>query len=968
MGNWNPKANDIFLEAVEQTDLELREAFLVEACGLDDELRKQVDSLLKSDAEAPSLLDGRAAQLTIGFEEEEYVGAQIGPYKIREKLGEGGMGVVYVAEQVKPIRRKVALKIVKPGMDTRQVLARFDAERQSLAMMDHPHVAKVLDAGATPLGRSYFVMELIQGLTITEYCDKHKLTTPERLEILVKVCKAVHHAHQKGIIHRDLKPSNVLVADIDGVAMPKVIDFGVAKATGQKLTEESVYTHFSQMVGTPMYMSPEQVGMGVIDVDTRSDVYSLGVLTYELLTGCTPFDREAVKRASIAELQRMIREDEPARPSARVSTLKAKDISTVSQRRGSEPRRLSSLLQGELDWIVMKSLEKDRNRRYESANAFAADISRYLNDEPVYACPPTRFYRLSKFARRNKTVIGVAGLIATSLVTATAISTWQARVAFLAKEEAINSRTVAERANSETKAAMDFLTVDMVGGIAPDVAGDPDVSLRDALDRGALRVQEAFNEMPLSEATVQYFIGRSYRLIGEYDKAVKHSQRATDLRNRHLGAEHTTTLEARHELALAHKENGNLDVAIGLASEVFDARLRVLGPRHVDSLESMLLLANSCSSNGDVERAEKLLNELLPLSQQVCGLEEALTLKVMNAVGVLYGRQRKLQQAREQFSRLLEIRQRTLGPKSLDTIATMNNLSIVLLLLGEDAEARELMEESIEVNSMVRGPEHPATLGAIVRLSELLLRLGNLEEARTRTEEVRDIQRRTLGAEHPDTLITQNTLGRILTDLGSDSEATSCFQDGLRISLESLGPAHPVTLTLQVNLSECLGVAGQVDEACTMLQDVIGNGRDLPIAASAHQILAELLASQPNATPADLDRALELATEATRMAPEEGKCWAGVGHVHYRRGDWTNAIEALKQSLEIPGSEQERARLLLSMAESRLGNEREAQRWYDLAVESITQLGNNRTDVAQLRAEAEKLLDPGVFGNAPNKP
>jgi len=407
------KMQQVFLAAVEQHRPDDWDAYLDEACAGDEELRGQVAMLLKAHAEGGGP-PGRAAlasdQTTIFQPLTEGPGTVIGSYKLLEQIGEGGFGVVFLAEQQEPIRRKVALKVLKPGMDTRHVIARFEAERQALALMDHPNIAKVLDAGQTTSGRPYFVMDLVKGVPITDYCDQAQLTPRERLELFVSVCQAVQHAHQKGIIHRDIKPSNVLVTLHDGRPLVKVIDFGVAKAIGQQLTDKTVFTGFAQLVGTPLYMSPEQAALSNVDVDTRSDIYSLGVLLYELLTGTTPFDKERFKEVGYDEIRRIIREEEPPKPSTRISTL-GQAATTISTQRKSDPRRLSQLIRGELDWIVMKALEKDRNRRYETASAFEADVLRYLNDEPVLACPPSAWYRVRKFARRNRVALAVAGLI-----------------------------------------------------------------------------------------------------------------------------------------------------------------------------------------------------------------------------------------------------------------------------------------------------------------------------------------------------------------------------------------------------------------------------------------------------------------------------------------------------------------------------------------------------------------------------
>jgi len=438
-------------EVLRQPTPEARQRSLAEACGDDAKLRAEVESLLAAHTEAGDFLEH-----TLVTEEVESIaegpGTVIGHYKLLEQIGEGGFGVVYMAEQIEPVQRKVALKIVKAGMDTREVIARFEAERQALALMDHPNIARVLDAGATDTGRPYFVMELVQGIAITRFCDEMRLSTADRLGLFIKVCQAVQHAHQKGIIHRDLKPSNVLVTLHDGAPVPKVIDFGVAKALGQKLTDKTLFTGFLRMVGTPAYMSPEQADLGGLDIDTRSDIYSLGVLLYELLTGVTPFDAEMLRQAALDEVRRMIRETEPPRPSTRLRALGDK-LTEVARRRQMEAPRLIHFVRGDLDWIVMKCLEKDRRRRYDTANMVAMDLQRHLDNEPIVARPPSAGYRLQKLVRRNKLVFATGGAVAVALIVGLGVATVALFREQAARERAMAAEQEQSRLLEETEEA-----------------------------------------------------------------------------------------------------------------------------------------------------------------------------------------------------------------------------------------------------------------------------------------------------------------------------------------------------------------------------------------------------------------------------------------------------------------------------------------------------------------------------------
>jgi serine/threonine protein kinase/tetratricopeptide (TPR) repeat protein len=600
-------ADEIFLAAAEKRDAAERAAYLDAECGQDAGLRARVEGLLRAHDAAGSFLEQPLFAMAATVDTPvpaERPGTVIGPYKLLQQLGEGGMGTVFMAEQTCPVQRKVALKIIKAGMDSRQVIARFEAERQALALMDHPNIARVLDGGTTETGRPYFVMELVKGVPITKFCDERRLTPRQRLELFVPVCEAVQHAHHKGVIHRDLKPSNVLVALYDGRAVPKVIDFGVAKAAGPKLTERTLFTEIGQVVGTLEYMSPEQAELNQLDIDTRSDVYSLGVLLYELLTGTTPLERRRLRQAALLEVLRLIREEEPPRPSTRLST--TEQIPVVAANRGVEPRKLSGLVRGELDWIVMKALEKDRNRRYDSATSLAQDVRRYLGDEPVQACPPSFGYRLRKRLRRHKGAVVLAAVLVCSLLAGTTgitVGLFRALDAERETGEALD-RVTAEQARTKaalgqvqteqanTKAALHRVTAEqakfeaalLAAQNALDALGDDVVQTmftRQAelgeAEKAFLRKVIGFHETvtrqmgdtPESQylrAKGHYQVAFLRALLGEQEEAVAGYRRAVALLEP-LAKNETKTVEYRERLAACYHNLGILLTDIGRATE-----------------------------------------------------------------------------------------------------------------------------------------------------------------------------------------------------------------------------------------------------------------------------------------------------------------------------------------------------------------------------------------------------------------
>jgi serine/threonine protein kinase/tetratricopeptide (TPR) repeat protein len=748
----------MFLAAAERQPVE-RPEYLDANCA-DPEVRVAVERLLDAHDRPAGVLDQSAPGVpTAAYSRvAETIGTSIGPYRLMEQIGEGGFGLVFVAEQTEPVRRKVALKVIKPGMDSRQVVARFEAERQALAMMDHPNIAKVFDAGVTESGRPFFVMELVRGIPVTDYCDRNQLPPRDRLDLFITVCHAIQHAHQKGIIHRDIKPSNVLVTSHDGKPVAKVIDFGVAKALHQQLSTHTIYTNFAQMIGTPLYMSPEQAEMSGLDIDTRSDIYSLGVLLYELLTGTTPLEKKRFAQAAFDEIRRLIREEEPPRPSTRLSG--SDSLPGVAASRRTEPAKLSRLVRGDLDWITMKALEKDRTRRYETANGLARDIQRYLCDEPVEACPPTAGYRLRKFAKKNRAALTTAAALALVLLSGIAVSTWQAvratraeaaaneaaeaeRLAKLdadrEKENALRSakreaheRKKVEAKETEANAVIRFFEDKVFAAGRPKGESGGlghDVPLLDAIKAALPALGTGFRDQPLVEARLRSTLGTTFRFLGDHAQATEQHEQARALYAHHCGPDHIDTLRSMNNLANCYEGLNRHREAVVLHEAALAARRRTLGPDHPETLRSMNNLAISYRELNRHADALRLNEEALAGRRRVLPPDDPDTLRSMHNLANCYMDANRQADALRLREETLTARRRVLTPDNPDTLTSMNSLANSYYDLRRYADALPLLVETLAARKRVFPVDHPDTLKSLNNLALCYAALNRHAEA-----------------------------------------------------------------------------------------------------------------------------------------------------------------------------------------------------------------------------------------------
>ena len=736
-------------------------------------------------------MDARATPVEPPIKEPGLGSLIAGKYKLVEELGKGGMGVVFLADQTVPVKRQVALKIIKLGMDTHHVVARFEAERQALAVMDHPNIAKVFDGGATDTGRPYFVMELVKGIPLTTYCDQNQLTTRERLELFIPICEAVQHAHQKGVIHRDLKPSNVLVAIQDGKPVPKIIDFGIAKAIDHRLAESTLFTEQGLLIGTPAYMSPEQAEMSGLDIDTRTDIYSLGVMLYELLIGVLPFDQKMLRAAAFNEIQRIIREIDPPRASTQIVKL-GETNTTIAEHRRTDPASLHRQLKGDLDCILMRAMEKDRTRRYETATGLAMDINRHLHNEPISARPPSTTYRLAKFARRHKVGLAAGVAVFLALVAGLVLATTGLIRAKRAEAVAAGER---DRANQETKTTRrvsDFL-VSIFQVSDPRQALGNTITAREILDKGAARVEEELKGEPLVKARLMDTMGTVYMNLGLFPQAAPLAERALEVRRQELAPDDPLIAESMNSLGALRYTMGNLAEAEKLFRGALDIRRKKLGEENYEVSTSLNDLAMTLNALGRYDEAEPLYRQALAIRQKLFGKEHPDIAQSLNNLGMFLYRRAKYEEAEKLFRQALEMNRRLLGEVHPEIASYLNNLGMVLRDSGQLAEAETTFRQSVDLHHKLYGPDHPNYGNSVVNLAALLVRTGKFEEAERYYLEVIALYNKIYSENNFNTATVRSLLAECLTKTKKFPQAEKLLVESLAIIKGQFGQDHPRT-------------------------------------------------------------------------------------------------------------------------------------------------------------------------------